>query len=820
MNNTSQKIMSLTQEGTNIEDTSIIIPTRLKIIIRTSIPGYQKIKYKPSMTIKDIDSSDVMFNPLMKLNKSAIEKIPKNYKIKQFFNTGLFQSLLNYTNEQPAKNLNYATRAGYVDNNIKVTIDTIFPINSVIYIGENSYVIGDVQWTTGDWKVEVKQNHVEVNPDKITDPLLYTKIVRDEIISGEKQLNQLPKSIVFGNNYSGPQPITQPTPPQLTIADKPITQTKPPQLTIADKPTTQPKPRQLTIDYKPITQTKPPQLTIDDKPTTQTKPPQLTIDDKPTTQTKPPQSKPLQLTNDDKPGLVEDITSSDKELMDNTDETYGHVINNRSTNNFMKFFKTRKYYDVANEIFKNLHDARKKYIKELYTFVTQKNVVQKSQGLSPVLYSQLCDQVNIYKTVADGNCFFDAVSFGINKYNFNNPNNKIVSGQYGISQLFTIAFMRDIVFIHYETLDISTKEDLVVIGTANVNNLNEKFKNSLTDFPITSNDKYTEEYMNRIDIIYQSDENFFVNKPMNVPYDINETSTPFKLVSEGQIENYIRSKYYWGDQFAMSAICNILHLFIIPIDKSTNVTTNKKSVDLKYLAILAEPDRIESCSKKIMFLYRDNLHYELIDIYYNTTVVKNVNSIKQAVIKQKSHTIFNIDNLPPPYHILILIYGSNYVKLDNQLKQTYFIYPQIMKMINDSVVKILNNSNMLETSFTKMFDNVFSLQSSVSLIRLITRDKQTNQSGGDPPYGYINTQEQQETSKIAYAITIDMELRPGTSLSPDQLNEIKCNSKYNAIRRSFSEFTGRPYIISPVYSNVKTKKSVGGKQQRVTRKRH
>ena len=48
------------------------IPNQLNITIRTSIPGYQKVQYKPSMTIKNIgkDDSSVKFNPLIKLQKS------------------------------------------------------------------------------------------------------------------------------------------------------------------------------------------------------------------------------------------------------------------------------------------------------------------------------------------------------------------------------------------------------------------------------------------------------------------------------------------------------------------------------------------------------------------------------------------------------------------------------------------------------------------------------------------------------------------------------------------------------------------------------
>ena len=60
-----------------------IIPDQLNIKIRTSIPGYQMLKYNPSMTIKNIDEKSVRFNPLIKLNTSVINKIPEKYKIIQ-----------------------------------------------------------------------------------------------------------------------------------------------------------------------------------------------------------------------------------------------------------------------------------------------------------------------------------------------------------------------------------------------------------------------------------------------------------------------------------------------------------------------------------------------------------------------------------------------------------------------------------------------------------------------------------------------------------------------------------------------------------------
>jgi hypothetical protein len=168
---------------------SIKFPDQLTIIIRTSIPGFQEIEYKPSMTIKGSSEKDVKFNPLIQLNQYVINNIPEEYRIKQFFNKGLFQSLLNYTGATPAKDLLQATRYGYVDNNINVTLNSIFPVGSVIYIDNKQYVIADHQWTRGDWKIKGTQS----------------------------QLIQLPKSVIVGNNYTGPPviPITTSIPPKV-----------------------------------------------------------------------------------------------------------------------------------------------------------------------------------------------------------------------------------------------------------------------------------------------------------------------------------------------------------------------------------------------------------------------------------------------------------------------------------------------------------------------------------------------------------------------------------------------------------------------------
>ena len=77
--------------------------------------------------------------------------------------------------------------------------------------------------------------------------------------------------------------------------------------------------------------------------------------------------------------------------------------------------------------------------------------------------------------------------------------------------------------------------------------------------------------------------------------------------------------------------------------------------------------------------------------------------------------------------------------------------------------------------------------------------------------------EDRDTSKIAYTITIDMEVHPGTSLTPEQISESKCNNKYNAIRKAFSEFTGKPYVIPPLYikNTQKNKETIRGGTRKI-----
>ena len=245
-----------------------ITPSDLRITLTTSIPGYQKIEYSPNMTIPSIKDEKVCFNPLIQLNKSKIDQVPKDIRIREFFNKGLFTSLMYFHGSKPVDTFKEAIDNGYVDSNIKTTLDTIFPTNSVIYVSGNPYVIVDVLWTRGDWRLGGKP----INVNRLAHDKYVSSIIKDELISGQKLLADIPVDLKFGPNFvddgtaMGINPTTaQPTIEIPTTVQPPTAQ----RLTLEPPPAAQPKSLQrLTLEPPPtsteiVPQTpKPPNMSL------------------------------------------------------------------------------------------------------------------------------------------------------------------------------------------------------------------------------------------------------------------------------------------------------------------------------------------------------------------------------------------------------------------------------------------------------------------------------------------------------------------------------------------------------------------------------
>jgi MoxR-like ATPase len=57
------------------------------------------------MTLRDTNESTIRFDPLTKLDLSVINRIPKDMRVKEFFNKGLFESLINFHGMEKVRSL-------------------------------------------------------------------------------------------------------------------------------------------------------------------------------------------------------------------------------------------------------------------------------------------------------------------------------------------------------------------------------------------------------------------------------------------------------------------------------------------------------------------------------------------------------------------------------------------------------------------------------------------------------------------------------------------------------------------------------------------
>jgi hypothetical protein len=723
----------------------IIYPNQLNIIINTSVFGYEKIIYKPSMTITDTDEKNVEFNPLIKLNKSVIEKIPKDYRIKQFFNKEMFQSLLIKNGGKYAKSLLQATRSGNVDNNIKVTLDNIFPVGSVIYIEKQPYTIGDVQWTTGDWKIITTKKK---------------DTIRDKI-----EINKIPKSLRVGNNYSGP----------------PIEENKTSQQDSTDNNQSDEQTNQSQDNVQNDEQ---------DGEQDENELPEYPFEE-------------------------EELSPEEQKLCDLFNDTFKNITNNNSTNFIKNYFKISqksisKFSNIIQTVYSNLSFQMIKELKTFLRVATNHNeetmpASKKLQSITPTLYNKLCDQIDILQSPQDSNCFFQAVADSINIYNCENEKSKILyRNLYGKTQLFTSLIIREIVLEYIQTFSQTQIDGMLSIVKENVDDLNINFETYIKKLENKFVRALTEsEYLDIINKLYNSNNNFFIKKPTTKPVYIDKYYKPFEVVNKGQISSYILSKDYWANYVAIEAMCFVLGICIITVEdygyKSALSIIPKQVKRLQ--ALLQDKEQIneKKCFKKVMFLYNSNNHYELIRFVYKNkkNTITNKFGNKEVIYTNRWYTIFKDDNLPPPIYMLFLIYGSIYVELDSNEKQKFTLYPETMNQINESVIKILNGN--LREEFIKNFDDTFPrIEGGITQHINIQSDSIIDMNGGNK-----KIEEENEKTKLAYEITIDMELHAGSSLTPEQIKKSKCINKYNAIRKSFSEFTGKPYVIPPVHKETK-----------------
>jgi hypothetical protein len=821
------------------------IPNELKIKINTSIPGFQTIKYTPSMTLKDETGlNSVRFNPLVKLDKSVIERVPKNLRIKEFFNKGLFESLINSHGMVHQKTLKEATYKGYVDHNIKVTLDTIFPIGSVIYVNREPYVIADVQWRKGDWKIDTKQKSVELDPNKIRNPYLYTSIIRDDIISGERQLQEIPPELMNGPNYvapvaSGPKPPTpetQPAPTNTAAATAPPSTALVPVKRQGQDVPLKPAPAAIMPPTPPSSS--PPAIMPPPPPSPQvTTPLAIMPPTTPSSQVSSPTKIEL-LDDDDEPGPDPEIRL---------------LTGGKSSTSILRsYFSNPNYYNLINNLFSLMSLESKRAIKNIQQKTTTININQTSTNLSISAYDNSVESLSVAYNEGKGDCFFLAVAQGLNYNNFRNPKKKINSADgYGRgNRIFTQEYLRRLVYnyLNGQNGDLGNKISAV---TGTVEMLNNDFLQELNDRSYNRGNRTlsNDDYMELVRHIYYSPNysNFLVSKPQEPPVNDDEYERPFGLINRDNLKSYILSPDYWANEVAITALCNELNINVIIIKNENDRLT------IPYGNLLTT-----DCDSwnRYLFLYNTNEHYELLIFRYITL---KYNKATRKQIQEKSYySLFerNDISLPPPLYILFLLYGSKYVSLIDKTQFSFF--PNIFATIHNSFTQIVEVNNSASLNFLTKFNEYFPSRYIEGLIKKQSLDRseelETNVEGPEPPIitnkqfkiepyetlndntrggsaddnnhfpnsnkppsSFIKKEENIDSSKIGYYISIDMELQKGTSLSPEELSNAKCNRKWNSVRKAFADFTGMKYVIPPIYNN-KTKKQNQSQNQKQNQK--
>lgn len=156
---------SLTANSSFKEKEKQVVPNSLIIFIKTRIPNFYKLSYEPFMSVLENKSHNVYFEPLVKYYTSPIQNIPsmapKNTLLTQFFEAAEFDSMINrilsdFRYMQKPRTLQQSFNEGIIDNNINITLNTLFKPNNLFYLNKKPYTIVNKTWTTGAWDIDKK----------------------------------------------------------------------------------------------------------------------------------------------------------------------------------------------------------------------------------------------------------------------------------------------------------------------------------------------------------------------------------------------------------------------------------------------------------------------------------------------------------------------------------------------------------------------------------------------------------------------------------------------------------------------------------------
>lgn len=488
---------------------------------------------------------------------------------------------------------------------------------------------------------------------------------------------------------------------------------------------------------------------------------------------------------------------------------------------FKPYFR-RNYYFILNIIYQNFANNIQRVLNIILKTTTDVYVEETNTSLSKNAYLITVDGLRINRVNPDGNCFFQSVADAINLNNYNNPvDNRIIHGAYGKgSTIFTQLSIRQFIGEYYSRLP----------------NLDEYFHNA-DNYAADLNTIYVRfiqdqiaggnpiDYLLEAQRIYRDEPNFLVKFPQAVDIDPTNLGNTFKVIARNEVLDYIRNPNYWAGQETVMGLIESLNINTIIIQRNPDNT-------FRVFPYGNLSNEYFNNWNKYIFLYYTPGHFELITFkYINVNWSSTGRPLGPPVTKtvglffRERH--FTGSSILPPLYILFLMYVTSYRSLITEEKANYSIFQDLMNVFDVTLYNIANSPtppmmtdveweqtlNRFSTCFSEKFPNDVPFQRVVHPAIMsggIGRSNYSQQPYYKQPYyaeNMVKKNQDYDPSKLAYSINIYMELTPGTSIPEGELKKLQCNGKWNAVRKAWADFTGKPYVIKPVYSMLDKNKT-------------
>ena len=797
------------------------IPDSLTINIYTGIEGFQKIIYKPSMTIPNTRDSLVYFDPLIDLNTSVINNAAPEIRQKQFFDKGLFNSLIlkttNSLYSQQVNDLVTATQRQYIDNNILLTVQTLFPKNSVIYIANKPYTIYKTTFNKSSW-------HIDAKPitNESADP--YSLIINDyrkkQINEAKKSIDNMPSQIISGDTAQTKELIVDQIKPietkQVIVPNKKATVTSETQTITLNEPQSSDSTSHITHSEK----------TEQDELNIQPYKQRLSlIKDRPTTDLIPSNISKIQ--------KFPQCNST----YQNINYILPYLIKNDDLQNyfnncgfyFIIYVFIHKFINMISKKNKEYTQQKKNYlIRYLYNFKNHKVTIN--------------DYYYLFKNNKMNNdSFYESVAQTINLYNYQNPNNMILYQNNNC--LFTIENIQWIIWVYYCDKHADRfKQDFNISfdkGPNNKDDILNYIKNENYDVRFTINALNSQLGFIPI-IISNSGKNFVNYEKVELNNILNKSQENVETIRQTIRRYKIDNKYI---SLTGNKIC----------------TQNKSDNEINNLLITQNLANKHPCNY-YSFIYEDltntnNIKYSLIAFQNiestneNQNIDKDLNNIYTTY--KISELITNNDifdfKFKPPLPFIIMMYGcSQFYNNSQEYKNTCFY--DLFNMINDSIGNILSfeyniynsgNTNLIDYAFlyfyAKLFNegnlNIIKNQQTIPIISPHTKTQQlphkiikkkstikklsSRTPNNQSKRAHKNSNKQTNTKNdSSINSTFDYETDPELmSISNDKITQISpSNSSINSTTYNSDDYQTesiiRPSIPFPPIENINTTENI------------